>query len=245
MRAVLVAGLVAVLVAIGIGGTHAVRRVDGSNGVGSEQFVAVVGPRQVLCQRDEIVPAGAGSLRLTIGTYDKPGPPLRTSVEIGGKRVLGVGQLAAGWKQGIVDVPLGADAPRALTGARICVANRSAGRLAVAGAVLGASSAARVAGRPARGRVRIAYIDGKPRSTWDLAGTIASRMTFAHGLWDGLAPWVALALVLLGAGGAVRALLGRGGSRRGRGSLVMADRGPCRPSRVPGPRDRGGVKGRS
>jgi hypothetical protein len=55
--------------------------------------------------------------------------------------------------------------------------------------------------------VRIQYIDGKRRSAWSLAGTMASRMSYGRGLWGGVAPWLALALVLLAAATAVRALL--------------------------------------
>ncbi|MEA2220482.1 MAG: hypothetical protein QOJ35_3108 [Solirubrobacteraceae bacterium] len=210
-----VAGLAALLAWIGIGGTHSARRTVGSNGTGSEEFIAVVGPRQQLCQAHEDVPQHAGSVRMTIGTYGLPGPPLRTTVRRGHEELLPAGRLAAGWRQGLVEVRLGAPAAQRLADVTVCVADLSRQRLAVAGAPLGPSLRARVGGRLARGRVRIEYVDGTPRSAWSLAGTTVSRMTFGRGLWGGLAPWLALALALLAAAAAVRALLGLAEARDG------------------------------
>jgi len=198
--------MVALLVAIGVGGTHASRRVAGSNGIGNQDFVAIIGPHKVMCQAHENVPQGTGILRMTIGTYDARGPTLRAAVQRGDEALLPGGRLAAGWEQGVVDVPLGARAPRRLEDVRVCIANRGPRRLAVAGARIGRAEA-RVAGRVADGRVRIEYIRARPQSGWSIAGDMASRMTFARGLWDGVAPWAALTLVLLGAGIGARALL--------------------------------------
>ena len=204
---VLAAGLVAMLAAFAIGGTHAERRIGGSNGIASTEFVAVAGPGQVLCQRGENVPAGAGFLRMTIGTYDKPGPLLRTSVETARGRRVTTGQIEPGWRQGVVDLPLGTRSAPGTPYARVCVANRSTQRIAVGGAPLGRANGARVAGRAARGRVRIEYVDGERTSAWEVAGTMASRMGFGRGLWGSLAPWLALALVVAAIGVAARALL--------------------------------------
>lgn len=220
---VLAAGLVAVLAALAFDATRSVRRLAGSNGVGSVEFVAVVGAGQVFCQRAEDVPQGAGTMRMTIGTYDRPGPLLRSSVQSAdGRRVL-AGRLAPGWRQGIVDVPLGTSDAPGTPGALVCLANRGAHRIALGGAPLGRRAGARVDGRPARGRVRIEYVDGRRTSATDLAGTIASRMQVARGLWGGAAPWVALALLLLGVGGAARALLAAGDDPHGPAAAATDD----------------------
>lgn len=202
---VLVAGVVALLLAVVLGGRVAERHVAASNGVGSDEFVAVVGPGQVLCQTGEDVPGGTGFVRMTIGTYYRPGPPLRTSVEVRGRRIAG-GRLAAGWRQGVVDVPLGA-ASEPAADAKVCVANRSGVRIAVAGAPLERRLRARVAGRPARGRVRMEYVEARRRSAWSRTSTATSRMAFARGLWGGVAAWAALALVVIAALATGRALL--------------------------------------
>ena len=204
----LAAGLAALLLAFAIGGTDTTRRLAGSNGVPRSEFVAIVKPDEQLCQLHEKVPEGARLLSIEIGTYGAPGPPLRTTVLRGERELLPAGTLGAGWRQGIVDVPLGADAGRTLTDVTVCIANRGPARLAFAGVPQDERDAvARVDDRSSRGRVRIEYFDGRATSAWSLADTIASRMTFGRGLWDGLAPWLALALVLLTAGGAARALL--------------------------------------
>ncbi len=203
---VLGAGLALLALAIGIGGTHVKRDVLGSNSIAASEFVAVVGPGRVLCQTGESVPAGTGRLRLTIGTYGKPGPPLRVAVQDGGRQPLPVGSLAAGWNEGAIDIPLGGTTDRVVRSARVCIANRGDGRLAMAGAQRGAR--ARIAGKAERGRVRIEYVAGDLRSSWSLASSMRARMTFARGLWDGVAPWAALLLILGGVAAAVRAILG-------------------------------------
>jgi hypothetical protein len=206
-RVVLAVGLAAVALAMGFGAAGAQRRLLGSNGLGDEQFVAVVGAHRALCQTQERIPAGTRFLRATIGTYGGRGPLLRTSVRAGGRALLPVGTLAAGWRQGVVEVPLGATTTSELASVRICIDNDGAGRLAFAGSLVERGAEARVGGRPARGRARLEFVAGERRSGWSLAGRIASRMTFGRGLWDGLAPWAALAFVVLAAAAALRTFL--------------------------------------
>jgi hypothetical protein len=213
VRVVLAAGLAGLLVWIGVGGLHTAVRLTGSNGIGNEQFVAVVGPRERLCQLHESVPANTRSLRMTIGTYGRRSPPLQLTVLSGPRDVVPAGRLAAGWKEGIVEIPLGAQTTKVLPDVSVCVVNGGGGRLAVAGAQFGRDTAALVGAHRAAGRVRIEYAGGEARSTWSLAGRIASRMTFGRGLWDGLAPWAALAFVLLAVAAALRALPGATGPR--------------------------------
>lgn len=205
-------GVAILVIAFALGAARPKERLVGSNGVSNGEFVAIVKPEEVLCQREPQLPAGAGSLRMTIGTYGRQGPPLRTSVErIDGTRLLPVGRLARGWAQGPVDLPLGATTRGRESPVRICFSNRSRVRVAVAGTPVRRSAVpARVDGRAARGHVRIEYVRSERTTTWSLADRIASRMTFGRGLWDGLAPWIAVILVVLACGGAMRALLSPG-----------------------------------
>lgn len=200
------------VIALALGAARPKERLAGSNGVPDPEFVAVVKPGQALCQREARLPAGAGSLRMTIGTYGRTGPPLRTSVQsIDGTRLLADGRLAAGWTQGSVDLPLGATTRKRRSPVRICVSNPSRVRIAVAGTPVGRGALpARVAGKRERGRVRFEYVLARRTSTWSLADRIASRMTFGRGLWGGLAPWLVVILVVLACGGAIRALLSSG-----------------------------------
>jgi hypothetical protein len=215
--AVLAAGLAALALAFAVGGTHTTRRLAGSNGVPRSEFVAILKPRQTLCQLHENVPEGARVMSIEIGTYGAPGPPLRTTVREGDRELLAAGSLAAGWRQGIASVPLGGTEDRTLSDVTVCIANRGPARLAFAGVPDDERDAvARIGERSSRGRVRIEYVDGRATSAWSLAGTIARRMTFGRGLWGAAAPWLALTLVLLAIGGMARALLlagGRDGAR--------------------------------
>jgi hypothetical protein len=206
-RIVLAGGLAILIAAFAFGGSRAHVRLTGSNGIGDGEFVAIVGPGRTLCQSEGAVDAGTGSLRMVIGTYGRPGPELRTSVRFEGGRTLKKGTLAPGWRQGPIDLPLGEPTPAMRGGARICVANRGDARVAVAGIATPRGRAARVGGRPARGRVRFGYVQDRPTSAFSLTDRIVDRSTFGRGLWDGLAPWAALGFVLLAAAAAARALL--------------------------------------
>jgi len=213
-RIVLAVGVATLIVAFAVGGSRPVLRLAGSNGVGPGEFVAVVGAGETVCQAASQLPAGTGSLRMVIGTYGTPGPELRTAVRTeGGRRVLRPGRLRAGWTQGTVDVPLGGVTTADRSDVRLCVANRGATRIAVAGTRTSRADAARVAGRPASGRVRLAYVEARRTSAWSLSDRIWSRMPFGRGLWDGAAPWLALVLVALAAGAALRGLLLSVGTR--------------------------------
>jgi hypothetical protein len=200
-------GLLALTTAFVVGGTREERRLEGSNGIGPSQFVVNLKPRQVVCQRAARLPAGIGSVGLTIGTYGKAGPLLRISVKTAaGGPALPAGRLAPGWIEGPIDLPLGGNTRRRLSDARICIANRGGVRIAIAGTDV-ADAGARVGGRATHSRLSLNYRRARPESPWDLAPRITRRMTVGTGLWGSLAPWAAIALVLLTAGAAVRAIL--------------------------------------
>lgn len=207
-RAALAVGLAALVIAFALGAARPAHRLAGSNGVGNREFVAVVEAQRVLCQHESGLPAGTGRLRLTIGTYGRPGPELRISIgDEDDARIVPRGRLRRGWQEGVVDLPLGAAVRDRASDVRVCIANRGSGRVAVAGTVVDPDAAARVAGRPARGRVRLEYVRAQHTTAWDLREQVVSRMTIGRGLWGGLAPWLVIGLVLLAALGALRALL--------------------------------------
>ena len=121
------------------------------------------------------LPAGTGLAAADDRHLDKPGPPLRIAVQAGDAAgCCGAGTLAAGWRQGVVDLPLGATTTR--HGRARDVLHRqprqrrgSPGR----GRTLGARRTASRR-RAARGaRARSSTSSGEPLSPWSLASTMA------------------------------------------------------------------------
>jgi len=204
-RVALIGGTLALVVAAVLGAVSGHRVVLADNGVGPDAFVVTPAPGDVVCQDDETLPAGAGYLQMTIGTYGRPGPAVSAQVtDPGGRRLL-TGRLAAGWRQGRVLVPLGARTPRMLPRARICIANQGAHRIALAGAIGKPRSAAVIGRRRAEGRLSLLYISRASRSRGSSVVQAVKQVGAGNGLWEDGAPWAALALLGLAAAGIARA----------------------------------------
>ena len=178
-------------------------RLAGTNNVSRQKFVAFVPGGGRVCQRREFVPPETGALRLRIGTYYKPGLPLRLTIEARGRRVA-TGGLRPGWEQGDVSVPV-STVRRGTAESVICLENRGASRIAIAGTQSGREVAARVDGLPARGRFSIAYMRPEEESWWTAASRVGKR--FALGKPGFVGSWtLALALFLAAAAVALAAL---------------------------------------
>ncbi len=178
------AGAVIAVLAAGLAtsGLHS----TGGNMLAPQRYVAVVGPGERLCQESEQVPAGSGSLELNVGTYGRPGPALEISV---GRTTRGA--RAGGYRDGWVRVRFGG-AASASPAREVCVRNRGDARLAVAGKPTHPQTAARVAGKPAEGRVTLRWRAAQRATWWADGAEIARRVT--RGKAD-LGPWTPLALL--------------------------------------------------
>jgi hypothetical protein len=110
------------------------------------------------------------------------------------------GARPGGYPDGWVTVPVSgrlARSDRLAGGVAVCVENRGAARVALAGLPL-PQSAATVNGRPAQGRFSLSWQRPGRESWWSMAGTIADRATVGKA---DLGKWTpVLALVLLWAG---------------------------------------------
>lgn len=172
------------------------------------EFVAQVPAGKRLCQAEELVPGDTHALQLTIGTYQRPGPPVVIDVTRGGRLLAGGGR-AAGWTQGDhVRLPLVRSVPTT-AGPEVCLTNSGPATLALGGSA-SVPPPARVDGIPQRGRVRIEYVRSGRESWWSLMPTIFHR--FGLGKAPGLGSWtfvLAWGLVLAAAAIAGR-LLWRG-----------------------------------
>ena len=112
LRAVLAGGLVALLCVLAVILSGHRLQIASTDRVPNGQFASIIDHDQRLCQQGEIVPAETAALRMTIGDYNKPSPPLRIGItepaSSPGAHSLKIssGLIAAGWRQGVVVLPI-------------------------------------------------------------------------------------------------------------------------------------------
>lgn len=189
---VLGAGVVVLLVAVGVALADSGPRTAGSNYVPEyAEVVTLRGPGQ-RCEEGQVVPADAAGLRLLLGTFDGPRPRVDVLVTARG-RTLTVGSLRsdpAPPRRHFI-VPL-RPVERTTAGARVCVRVR-------------ASRGARTVLYGTLGLIRLEWVREGRESWFQLLPTIVHR--FALGKANPLGPWLlpfTLALFLLAALGALR-----------------------------------------
>ena len=156
------------------------------SGVAPEAFSQTVSPGERLCVPGQVVPAGAASIQLTLGTF---GRPVKAQVAVRGESSRGVafrGKRAFREAQN-VDIPI-RPAIEQETQVELCVLNQS-------------RNAIQIGGKPGVG-VSFRYPTAD-RPTWlESAGAMADR--FRYGRVDPVgtaAMWIALALGLAAAVG--------------------------------------------
>jgi hypothetical protein len=221
VRVVVGGGVLALLVALAVVLTGSAPRRSGSNYVPADVFVTPISPGQAICQEGEEVPADTGSLRMTLGSYFRPGPALRVQGRRADGTLVMSGGLPAGWREGIVSIPV-RRVNRQVQGVQLCVIDAGSGRIAVGGdvpylgeqvRVVSAAAATRGAaasapGRSIGARMRVDYLRPGSESWLSLASTISHRFSLAKG--GVIRHWAfagAIALMLIAAVVTVRALL--------------------------------------
>jgi hypothetical protein len=174
LRVVLIGGLVALLAGVAIVLSQSGHELTGSNLVHRDEFVAVVPGGGKSCQTAVNVPAGTGRLGLEVGTYGRPGPPLLITVGTRGQASQLRAELAPGWREGRVTVPVQPTLARPAAG-RLCIHNRGRSPIALSGA---------------QGTPSVYYEAPHATSWWSRFGDLAGRAGYL-GSW---ALWVAVAL---------------------------------------------------
>ena len=160
---------------------HREPRRSGSDLTPNGAFVAALGPGQQACQDGELLPADTSAVRLTIGTYGLPGPPLQVTFTgpHGEAAELGVGSPAAG-ARGSCGIPI----------AHVCHAHRrrrvpacaTSGpqRIALAGDLPDPGYDMQVAGHAVEGRLRYDYLRPGSESWLELLPAIVHRLSLAQ-----------------------------------------------------------------
>jgi hypothetical protein len=123
------AAVAAALLAVLALGEH--RTVLGVNGTPAAEFVAVVGPGGVLCQRGLAVPPEAGRVQLFTGDFGRRGSPFLVKVRTPDGTTQGT--VPAGWAPERATARLRGTLPATSRGGVVCLRNRGLRRFAVAG----------------------------------------------------------------------------------------------------------------
>jgi hypothetical protein len=157
-------------------------------------------PGDELCQSPIEVPESFRAIRIAVGTFGRPGQPLRIEARDPDGRRGALGHLRGGYADNDVHtVPVG----EVMRGRHIevCVTNEGSRRIALygSGALANRSSEAQLNGHAIDKDVAIDFVRGDSVSVLSLAGEMAERASLFHGAWVG--PWtIWLLAALVGAG---------------------------------------------
>jgi hypothetical protein len=105
VKAVLAAGLLVVVVALVVVLLDSKTRQAGSNYVAEAGPTVTLGRQDRHCEFEQVVPKDAAGLRVLLGTFERPSPPLEVSITTAGGEISN-GRLAGGGPDGEVVVPI-------------------------------------------------------------------------------------------------------------------------------------------
>ena len=191
------------IVAIALVMSKSGMKETGSNRASAYRLLAVTRAGDTLCQRDELVPAGTGAVRASIGPTAGRFARLRVTVRSRG-RVVARGTYPPG-ARGAVSMmvrPL----IRHDTPASVCFTTGPRSHFIVAGEP-SQSGAASIGAEAVSGDVRIVYLEPRPRSWWRFAPTAMERMGAGRRLSGIVVGILALLLSTVAAGAACAQLL--------------------------------------
>jgi hypothetical protein len=186
--AVLAAALVAVAVGLAIVLLDTAPRQAGTNSVPESGEALTIEGSGSHCQGDQVIPADAASLRLLLGTFERPTPELDVSVRARGETISS-GRLPAGGREGRVVIPI--EPVAALHDhAEVCIEVRAPGE------------GRRIVLYGVPGQVRFEWLRAGEESWLELLPTVAHRFGLGKPFLSGA--WVlGLAAALLAAAWAV------------------------------------------
>ena len=168
-------------------------RLAGTNLTSDVGFVIPLGPGQQLCEPGELLPGDTGALKLDATTNGVASPALSAALSGPGGPV-GTGVLNAGWRPGIVSIPV-SRVPDTVSGATVCLRNLGASQVAFGGSAPDSGFFIQIAGKPLSGRLRIEYMRPGSESWLQLLPTLVHRFSLAKA--DLLRHWEAGAVLVL------------------------------------------------
>lgn len=185
VRGVVVGATAVTLAVLGLELSGSAPRVADSDRVNAAAFTAVLRPGEKLCQPGVALPADAAGIKMLVGTYGRPRPPISVELIDASGRVVNNGSLAGGGSPGYVIVPMRHSGSEA---GRLCVTIGGRHMMAVGGspAPINASSQT-LDGRPQGGILALWYMRHGSESWWQLLPTLLHR--FGYGKWSFLGAW--------------------------------------------------------
>jgi hypothetical protein len=171
-------GLAAVVVILGAVLAQKDQRPSGTDRTHAGAFVATLRAGQSACQQGELLPADTSAVRATIGTFGRPGPALQIAFSGAHREALAAGSLKAGWRAGLVQIPL----PHIATstdGVQVCLRNIGPGAIGIAGQQVYPGFHMVLAGKEVEGQLRYDYMRPGRESWLTLLPTIVYRSTLA------------------------------------------------------------------
>jgi hypothetical protein len=205
-RVVVALGLLALIAAALAILLQSAPRRAGTNLTSNTGYVIPLQAGGQLCEPGELLPGDTGALRLSISSAAAPAPPLDVTIGAG-TRSLARGHLAAGWRPGLVTIPV-SRIRETQQGATVCLVNRGSHSISFGGSVPDADFYVVLGGKPLSGRMRIEYMRPGSESWFALLPTLTHRFSLAKA--DLVRHWAApavLLLMLLAVGLAVRTIL--------------------------------------
>ena len=198
-RAVLVAGLLALLAGVAVWWIpYLVRDRDYATSVVqplpmTAPALVVLGPSQRACMQPATMSADSGQGRFSVGTYYKPGPPLELTID--GPGYAARRAIPAGFADNTT-LQVGVPAPRRDVSVRICIANRGTRRVALHASADRTKTAAltRVDGRAVRSNPTFAFYTARRVSIAAKLSRIVDRISLFKP--SVVAPWLLWPLLL-------------------------------------------------
>jgi hypothetical protein len=168
LAALIAATVVATVIGVIVLGTRTEPRLAASNGVDAGSFSVAVPDGHRHCLRGEFVPRDADRIRMTIGTFEQPMPPLDVTVTDADGRTLADRRVQAP-AEGVVVLPLGRTTDQPRPDSTVCLTPH--GRKIVLGGF--------------RDRARIEWLRPGSESVLGLSGTVLQRFGVGKPGWMG------------------------------------------------------------
>jgi hypothetical protein len=159
----------------------------------------VIRPGSRLCMRDVAISPQAQQMRLSVGTYFRPGPPLAVTVRAPGYTARA--RVAGGYKDNST-VTVALPRPPSSRLVTVCVRNTGARKVALYAAADTAHSRVLVYinGRSVTPTPTLSFHEARPVSLADRAGVTAGRIAVFRGFLDhSWIVWLLAALAMVGA----------------------------------------------
>jgi hypothetical protein len=206
VRMVLAAGLLTVIAVLAVELSGSAPRTAGSNHVVPTVFAATVPGGGIVCQPVVPPPGAMSAVRLLIGTYGRPVPPLVIRFLSVAGATVAQGRLAPGAREGDVTVRM-RNAAQLSDAASVCVRVGGSSTVVLAGE-RGPGGTETVNGKPVAGALSLMYVRRGSESWWQLLPTLDTRFGLGKASFFGdwtlpvlaillLAVWVATARLLV------------------------------------------------